>query len=50
MRNAIQNTIEVIAELDLRINSTTDDYLIVELLEAKGKALKLVRTLNKLWK
>jgi len=50
MRNAMQNTNQVIAELEASIKSTTDDHLIIELLEAKRNALKLARTLNKIWK
>jgi hypothetical protein len=51
MRNSIKDTIKVIEELDVQIKQNLEnDAEIVELLKAKGEALKLVSTLNKLWK
>ena len=50
MKNAIQNTIKVIEELDVQIKQNREGDDIIELLNARGEALKLIRTLNKLWK
>lgn len=51
MKNAIKNTIKTIEELDVQIEQNReDDDKLIELLKARGEALKLIRTLNKLWK
>ncbi len=48
MTSTMQNTINVIDELDLEIKSTTNSSRVIEICEAKSQALGLLRTLNKI--
>lgn len=48
MTNTMQNTINVIAELDAEIKSTKNSSRVIEICEAKSQALGLLRTLNEI--
>lgn len=49
IRNSIQNTVELITFLDSVIPLTKDSNRIIELTEARGEALKSLKTLNKIY-